>query len=457
MVKTLKLSVILILFLSGCKVVDEIKKELYVKISTDNVTQVSYSVAVAGGNVIDDGGKAITEKGICFSTTPGPTTSSNKISLGTGMGPFSGVLQKLTDNTTYYYKAYCINALGTAYGEEKSFTTQNASLPTVLTNPATDVKTNQFTISLKVTSDGGSTLIGSGFYYSLNPTISLADKTVSITNSYNVNTVYSATITGLADGTTYYIAAFSRNGKGVQLGNTIAVRTTENPIKAGIFSGLQVFYSFNGNANDESGNGFHGTVTGAKLTSDRLNNANSAYSFDGKNGTRIKTNYFGVLGGESRTISVWAKTSSIGNNTPLLSYGNLNSANTAWGQGCVASFGALYGTPNVFFDNVGSAAGINFNVKDDNWHHYIFTYNKSWGTTATAVKIYIDGKYYPNNVFYNPYTINTVKGVSLVIGEYNADISDFRTFNGLIDDVGIWNRALTDIEIQYLFQNNYKP
>lgn len=107
----------------------------------------------------------------------------------------------------------------------------------------------------------------------------------------------------------------------------------------------------------------------------------------------------------------------------------------------------------MFFDNVASAAGVSFNVSDNVWHHYVIVYDKTLGTTANAVKVYIDGVYYANNVFYNPYTINTIKGTSLVIGEYNAEIGDFRTFNGSLDDIGVWNRALSTTEIQLLYSN----
>ena len=51
---------------------------------------------------------------------------------------------------------------------------------------------------------------------------------------------------------------------------------------AGLSDGLMAYYAFNGNANDESGNGNNGTVNGATLTTDRLGNANNAYSFDGE-------------------------------------------------------------------------------------------------------------------------------------------------------------------------------
>ena len=73
--------------------------------------------------------------------------------------------------------------------------------------------------------------------------------------------------------------------------------------------GLVGFWPFNGNANDESGNGNHGTVNGATLTNDRNGVSNSAYNFDGLDDF-ISTNYSGILGSSSRSVSFWAKQSS---------------------------------------------------------------------------------------------------------------------------------------------------
>ena len=69
-------------------------------------------------------------------------------------------------------------------------------------------------------------------------------------------------------------------------------------------NGLMGYWGFNGNANDQSGNGNNGTVNGATLTTDRFGNSNSAYSFDGVNDF-ISTSYSGILGNNSRSISFW--------------------------------------------------------------------------------------------------------------------------------------------------------
>ena len=71
-------------------------------------------------------------------------------------------------------------------------------------------------------------------------------------------------------------------------------------------NGLRAWYPFNGNANDESGNGYNGTpLAEASLATDRFGNANAAYSFNGNNDSRIITALTGDFGTSDRTISFW--------------------------------------------------------------------------------------------------------------------------------------------------------
>jgi hypothetical protein len=76
-------------------------------------------------------------------------------------------------------------------------------------------------------------------------------------------------------------------------------------------NGLIAWYPFNGNANDESGNGNNGTVNGATLTSDRFGNVEKAYSFDGSGNNiqlgNIPFSSFDNLDGSDFTISLWYK------------------------------------------------------------------------------------------------------------------------------------------------------
>jgi len=87
-----------------------------------NPTQTS---ATCGGFVTADGGEPVTERGVCWATTQNPTTANSKTTDGSGTGTFTSNLTGLTPNTTYYVRAYATNNIGTAYGNEVSFTTTN--------------------------------------------------------------------------------------------------------------------------------------------------------------------------------------------------------------------------------------------------------------------------------------------------------------------------------------------
>lgn len=86
----------------------------------ENLTITS---AISGGNITDDGGFPITERGVCWSTFPYPTTSDNKTSDGTGSGYYSSTITGLNlQSTTYYIRAYATNINGTVYGEQDTIT-----------------------------------------------------------------------------------------------------------------------------------------------------------------------------------------------------------------------------------------------------------------------------------------------------------------------------------------------
>lgn len=94
-------------------------------ISTKSVDSIDIITANCGGNIISDGGSAITSRGVCWSTQTNPTTTDNKTVDGSGIGNFSSKLTNLAPNTTYYVRAYTTNAIGTQYANETSFTTED--------------------------------------------------------------------------------------------------------------------------------------------------------------------------------------------------------------------------------------------------------------------------------------------------------------------------------------------
>ncbi len=97
---------------------------LLATLTTTTATSITETTAVSGGNIASDGGGAVTARGVCWSKSQNPTTADNKTEDGSGIGTFASNIAGLTANTKYYLRAYAINSAGTAYGDEKSFTTE---------------------------------------------------------------------------------------------------------------------------------------------------------------------------------------------------------------------------------------------------------------------------------------------------------------------------------------------
>ncbi len=94
----------------------------YPTLSTTAVSEIKPASAISGGNITDDGGGAIQERGVCWSTSENPTLADPKTSDGTGTGSFVSKLTELLPNTTYFVRAYATN-WNTGYGDQVSFTT----------------------------------------------------------------------------------------------------------------------------------------------------------------------------------------------------------------------------------------------------------------------------------------------------------------------------------------------
>lgn len=91
---------------------------------TTSISDVTTRSATCGGDITDDGGSAVTERGVCWNNTGSPTILNSKTTDKSGTGLFTSYLTNLMENTTYYVRAYSTNSVGTAYGDEVSFTTQ---------------------------------------------------------------------------------------------------------------------------------------------------------------------------------------------------------------------------------------------------------------------------------------------------------------------------------------------
>ena len=195
-------------------------------LTTTATSAITQTTATSGGNITSDGGAAVTARGVCWSTTTGPTTAlSTKTTDNTGTGIFTTSITALTAGTVYYVRAYATNSAGTAYGDEITFTTI-ATGPVLTTTAASLITQTTTTSGGNVTSDGGASVTVRGVCWSTlsNPTIA---------NSYTSDAAGTGTfissITGLTAGTIYYLRAYATNSVGTVYGNQINFTTLSIP------------------------------------------------------------------------------------------------------------------------------------------------------------------------------------------------------------------------------------
>ena len=195
-------------------------------LTTNEVTYMTTTTAISGGNISSDGGSAVTSRGVCWSISPTPTTADSKTTDGSGTGTFSSSLSELTPETQYYVRAYATNSNGTGYGNAQSFSTQpgGTAIPVLSTFEVTNLTTTTAKSGGIITSDGGSTVTSRGVCWSTGLTPTIADsKTTDGTGAG----AFSSSMEGLTPGTQYYVRAYATNVSGTGYGSTMAFITKD--------------------------------------------------------------------------------------------------------------------------------------------------------------------------------------------------------------------------------------
>lgn len=198
-------------------------------ISTNAATAITSTGATSGGNISSDGGLSVLSRGICYSTSPSPTTANSIVvaSPATGIGTFSCNLTGLLSGTTYYVRAYATNSSVTTYGPEISFMTL-ANIPTLAaTTAASFITSTTANSGGNVTADGGAAILERGVCYGTtsNPT---TVNTKVIDSAPGIGSFVS-NLTGLLGGTTYYVRAYATNSIGTAYGTQISFVTAVSP------------------------------------------------------------------------------------------------------------------------------------------------------------------------------------------------------------------------------------
>ena len=196
-------------------------------LTTLAVSPVKATTAVSGGIITSDGGSQIIARGVCWSTTPEPTTGDG-ITIGeTGSGAFISYMTGLSPNNTYYVRAYATNSAGTSYGNEVSFLTGSLTPPT-LTTVLVQMTAASVVVGGNITDTGDESgeITGRGICWSTAPFPTIDDENLS--NGAGPGS-FIIDLIGLNPGTTYFARAWAASSAftDVFYGNEISFVTDQ--------------------------------------------------------------------------------------------------------------------------------------------------------------------------------------------------------------------------------------
>lgn len=394
-------------------------------ISTSNITSTSASLNAYVTINCANGGNFHAQ----FSTNASFTPNTNAPGGSAFVSyPRTINISGLTPGTTYYWRYY--GNLGTncnptvVYSPTQSFTTLPASLPPTIQNITIDASNTNTNVNytLIANSDSATSFVK----YGLTDT-SLTSQVTGGSATGSTNTPATVNLSGLTPNTTYYYQIEATNSIGTTV-SPIGSFTTTNILP----NSLVTEYNFNNTYNNVLGNAPFISNTGTSFTSDRSNTPNSALYI---NNTGTTSNILGLpYGNSARTVSVWIKMAVLNSFGFNFIYNYGNSTNY---------YGAYFNNSNLYhFQNGSSHYASNTTILGE-WIHYVFTYD------GTVSKIYKNGAIVGTNTI----AFNTVNNGNLFrLGLTESGGVNY--FNGTIDDLKIYNYAISDTDVTSLFTNN---
>jgi hypothetical protein len=353
------------------------------------------------------------------------TTMTNQVSgisvTGTSNTNASIPLTGLTYNTLYYYQVEAVNVNGTTTSQIGTFTTQSG-LPILTYNNSSATETT-LTINYTLNANGSNTTSKVATF--AGGLIVIEEVGVSATGTSDAQG--SVTLTGLTPNTTYEIGIMATNSYGTEFIGFYYLTTSPSP------NSLIAEYPFDYYYSNVYGTAPFTSNAGTSFTTDRYGVSNKALQINNTGTTATIPNL--PYGNSPRTISFWAKTTSMNTSSynMTFSYGSMGIGNACGGS---------YNASNVEFFGYDDNFGANSVSTNNTWYFFTYTYD---GTNA---KIYKDGTLLTTAVK-NWNTLNNNDIFKLGIG-----VGEELSFIGAIDDLKIYNYVISDADVTSLYTNN---
>ena len=224
-------------------------------------------------------------------------------------------------------------------------------------------------------------------------------------------------------------------------------------------NGLIAYYPFNGNANDESGNSNNGSVLGASLSGDRFGNENSAYTFNGIDDFIVTQNSI-AFAKQTYTFSFWAKTENGAKNMSALSQNCDDDCDKAYSlvinkflnSAVECEYGHMGSSPQSFGYAQPAHYGIVNTITSGNvWKNYVLVVGSEDNYLYNNFRFYVNGIQIDTNCNHNWDSWEyDFPNYPMVIGKGNNSIIE-GFFDGQLDDIAVWDRALSFNEIKALY------
>jgi hypothetical protein len=423
------------------------------------ITNFTQTTAVLYGKITNNGGSNIKEQGFCYNTTGNPTINDKKITANIdGNLNLSANMPDLTQGVLYYVRAYAINELGdknVGYSNVEFFKTQIPSTPSKLTTAAaTSITETSASLRGSLSELGSSPIKEHGFCWSrqnANPEITNSEKNQLGTKIETGLIPY--TLNGLKKGTLYYFRVYATSNEGkTSYGNVQTFVTKEQ--------GLVLYYPFNGDAADVSGNG-NNAISTAKLTEDQFSNEKSAYDLSsGK--VQVQDETIGRFSGDF-SYCFWTKINGSafkGSQKVLFSKApaRIGCYGDSYWSGFMIYTNTTSSSLNLFVqdtkNNQAESKLFSSGVLSDSWHQIVLS------KTGNSIKIYLDGYYHSLvNVnisafgFYSDPNRGTYDEGRLTLGSLpNPNCTNLENIIATVDDFRLYSYGLSEAEVQEIFK-----